>query len=781
MLIAVWLAAGCGDDGTRADVGSDAGTDAADFGGDVDGGDADVDVAPSYCDSEAIDATTTELQAAFEAITHGVDETPFDLSLAEETNGRIEVGLEPGAVPLLTSRDGVFMAASRLGEGRVVAFSAQDFLSSGERSSLIGTSSGRLLVWQSALWTAGEANSPRVLVDNDNIATALRGDAFAAVDVAEVVETYGLREIRGWRAESLAGYDVAVVQVNEWGTLRVDDEGVAALRDFVSAGGGLVVAGSALHWTWWLSDQSARFPADDILDGSGLSYVPTAIYDLSTARLSFDRLASPEALLCAWLDGEAIEAIEAGELARLPGILASAHDTADARLDPALLRLIDETPALPVSRSNPLARLSAYVGAELPPHDWPAVHPWTATWPGVPDDEAQTVEGATVTIAVERRRTVPLGYYAPPGAEVQLTFSPDHVATGLVVHVGEPYDDNRELEHIDPWTRAPMLYRRFAVDSPQLEVGLGFGGSIHLVIPDEYDVGADIEVSVDGAIPQALFSVPRGSTGADGDWAGPTADESGAPQAILEAVGKLRMVVPTERAAEVDDPGATLDFWSGFHTSHETLAQEPAPRPFESHWVFDIQVGWGYANATSGTFGRITFPDVSIGWALRTETGNEDWWLFGHELGHQFQTSDWSGGDVTEVCVNLFTMYTLNSYINDGGNFETVGHQDNIIDHAALESARWATADLFGKLEMYRQLVFEFGWDAYIETFASYHDDAYPRDEFGSFMDGFAIRFSAVVERDITPFLLHWEYPVSGAAVDVVRGFGYEGWLPEGW
>ena len=189
--------------------------------------------------------------------------------------------------------------------------------------------------------------------------------------------------------------------------------------------------------------------------------------------------------------------------------------------------------------------------------------------------------------------------------------------------------------------------------------------------------------------------------------------DAGAPQAILQEKGRIRMVVASDAAAEVADSEETVSFWSEFHAHHAELAQEPTERMYESHWIFDVQVGWGYANATNA---RITYPKLSEVWALRTQTGDEDWWLFGHELGHQFQTSNWSGGDITEVAVNLFTMYTLNDYIHGGGTYETVGFRDNTMDHAMLESYRWDSADLFGKLQLYRQLVFEFGLPAFQET-----------------------------------------------------------------
>jgi hypothetical protein len=238
------------------------------------------------------------------------------------------------------------------------------------------------------------------------------------------------------------------------------------------------------------------------------------------------------------------------------------------------------------------------------------------------------------------------------------------------------------------------------------------------------------------------------------------------------------MVVSSEAAAEVENLDEVVSFWSEFHQHHAELAQEPIERRYESHWIFDVQVGWGYANATSE---RITYPKEAEAWALRTETNNEDWWLFGHELGHQFQTSNWSGGDITEVAVNLFTMYTLNDYIYGGGPFETIGFQDNTIDHEMLKTYRWDSADLFGKLQLYRQLIFEFGWPSFQDTFASYYSEDYPIEEYGEFMDGFAIRYSTIVERDLVAFFNHWEYPMSSEAAVTIQSFGYETWLPEGW
>jgi len=250
------------------------------------------------------------------------------------------------------------------------------------------------------------------------------------------------------------------------------------------------------------------------------------------------------------------------------------------------------------------------------------------------------------------------------------------------------------------------------------------------------------------------------------------------PVVILQEPGRVRIVADTQAAADVKQPDQVISFWSEFHRHHAELAQEPVARNYESHWVFDEQVGYGYANATKD---RIAFPAIALPWALRTQTGNEDWWLFGHELGHQFQTGDWTGGDITEVAVNLFTMYTLNDYIFSGSSNQILGGRPDTVDHTALIGMTWATADFFGKLQLYKQLITELGWESMQVTFASYYDENYPRDTYGSNMDGFAIRYSALNQIDISEFLQRWQYPVSSGAVDRIKSFNYPVWLPPGW
>ena len=103
------------------------------------------------------------------------------------------------------------------------------------------------------------------------------------------------------------------------------------------------------------------------------------------------------------------------------------------------------------------------------------------------------------------------------------------------------------------------------------------------------------------------------------------------------------------------------------------------------------------------------------------------------------------------------------------------------LDHAALANRRWSTSGACERLALYRQLISEFGWEAMKTVFHSYFDPAYPRSTFGGALDGFAIRFSAIVQRDLVAFFRRWEYPLSDSAASTIRSLGFDVWLPPGW
>ena len=712
-----------------------------------------------------------EIESWMTDITRGVDPYPTDgYQVPEATMGTLSLGLNPKAFSILGDAAGIYAAGSQLGNGRIIAYSGQDFMSSTVRSTLLDEGTLNPLLANAVRWTSqlDSQSQPKVLVDSQAIAHVLTAQGYNDVTVTPILLQQGLWQTRDWTAQALANVDVAVVQVNEWGTLKIGPTEIEPIRNFVQNGGGLIIAGSALHWSWWLSDSADRFVGDLILADTGISWRVHSINDLSTATTNFDRFSSVVLTWCAYLNGEEIPpAAKAG----IDGafVMAKALER-DEEVNIGLARLIAETPPLPISTADPDAQLTYRISANLPPHTWANIHPWTETFPG--PIAASPPSMMSTIIDPARTGSLALKTYAAPGSVVTVRVPDSLVGLGAKIRVGERYDNLASINTIDVWRRPPLLFRTYPINATELQVGHAFGGAVYLVL--DTPVAEAIEVNTQGGLSMVVYTRHESSPAR---WA--EIQDQVAPHVILEEKGHVRMVVETEAAKAVTDPDAVIDFWTGFHQHHIDLASEPTPRLFESHWIFDTQVGWGYANATPA---RLTFPKLAQVQVLRTETGNEDWWLFGHELGHQFQTSDWSGGDVTEVCVNLFTMYTLNHYLNDGGNFETLGRfEPDAVNHAALRNMRWENAGLFEKLDLYRQLIQEFGWIILQEAFASYYDDRYPRMSHGSFMDGFAIRMSVFSGRDLSEFLSHWNYPMSSSAAARIRGLNLAIWMPPGW
>ncbi len=772
----------------------------------------------TLADSSRVSVFSDDPSNHHAVLTAGLPERPFVTTTvggtegSTETVGTLRLGLNPDAFPVIVSEGdmpSVLVAASRLGAGRVVAFPGQDFLSPGNRATLLGNASAARLLANAVRWTGAKNASLRVLVDNRRVADALEAQGIDGVDVVDGRGPY----VRDWSASALADADVAVVLANHWGTAHLVEASVGPLRAFVERGGGLVVAASALHWSWWIEQHHGPLTADALLRDTGISWNEDSIEEIASATTSFDLRLMPHVVWGEYIGGGSLDAFQA---ALLPHLFNAALELGRTEeLDFALARLARETPPLPVSADAPEARLAVAVASSLGAYEWPAAHPWAAAFPGLPVPAARREDGSVVVDATggefpagarRRERHFPLEFYAPPGGLVTISVPSSHATGELAITVGQEHNDLRRIPEHAVWRRAPALRRTFSVTMAETEVTNAYGGSISLVIPESYR--GTIPVTVEGAIPMAVY------TAGESNAAGWLADlDAGAPQAIIQKPGGIRFVISAESARGIDDPGEVSAFWDGFRRHHAELAGEPVPRAYESVWIFDPQVGYGYANAGWLT---INYPLHGEHWALVPGTAEGrawlatltsegprpfvrpppevyspwahgvDWWLFGHELGHQWQTEDWRGNGITEVGVNLFTMYTLNYYIYGGDDFNVYTEQRTHgcaapVDHAAIATLRWSVAGACERLFLYRQLIDRFGWNPMKRVFHSYYDPAYPRSIFGGELDGFAIRFSAIVQRDLVSFFRHWEYPLSESAAATIRGFGHEEWLPPGW
>ena len=240
--------------------------------------------------------------AAVGALTADLPEYPFaDATVggqegSTQTVGTLRLNPDSDAFPVIVDQgsmgESVLMAASMLGSGRLVAFSGQDFLGSDERATLVGHEHMDRLLANAVRWAAGDyiVRRPlRVFAANQRIRKALDFGARAprlgaaqgpSPDVPDL-KIVGLGYPR-----SFDDIDVAVVQINEWGTPRMSSRAayVAELRAFVERGGGLVVAGSALHWSWWIE---GAFVGDALLQGTGISWNEDSVDEIKSATVRY--------------------------------------------------------------------------------------------------------------------------------------------------------------------------------------------------------------------------------------------------------------------------------------------------------------------------------------------------------------------------------------------------------------------------------------------------------------------------------------------------------------
>ena len=768
---------------------------------------------------------TSGIEENHSLLVEGLPDHPFENTTIGGTTGRssttgtFRLGLNPSVFPVIVDQQNnetsVIVAASTLGFGRVVAFSGQDFLNSNDQVTFLGNEHMDRLLANAVRWSARSETAPlRILVDHQRIANSLQNQG---INDVQVVENRRAHSARDWSTDTLSDVDVAVVQINEWSMVRVVEAAATALRKFVQEGGGLVIAGSVRHWRLSTTSDENEFVGNAILQDSGISWQENVVVEIQASTATFGlRDLTP---VTAWQRYVAGGTTNESDLSTLASLFDSAlelgyHD----ELDIALKRLVNDAPELPTSSDEPLALLVRDVGEKLGPYDWPNPHPWASVFPGLPAADAELVDG-TVTIdaslndfpenAKRYERHFPLGFYAPPSKLVVVDVPETEADGRLAIAIGQKHDDlGRFHSKQHRWSRAPLLERVFPLTDARTNVTNAYGGSMALVVPTDYI--DRVPITVRGAIPMAIFTAGQSTAETFRDVL-----DLGAPQAIMQEIGGIRLVVSSASARTVENPTEVMSFWSGFYQHHAELAGEPAKRAYESIWIFDPQVGVGYANANHL---RINYPLTNETWVLMpgsqegrswistlTQSGPQnfrypppedykpardgvDWWLFGHELGHQWQTKDWGlsseSSEILEVAVHLFTLYTLNDYLFGGSNFTHIGRVDRateVLDHTAIRRLAWSSADLSEKLLLYRQLIDAFGWSAFKSVFRSYYDPAYPRSKYGSALDGFAIRFSAVVERDLVRFFEQWEYPISTTATSTIRSFELDEWIPTGW
>lgn len=562
------------------------------------------------------------------------------------------------------------------------------------------------------------------------------------------------------------------------------------VREYLRAGGSLVLAGQAWNWARSHPGESLEaYPGNALLSSAGLTMLTEA---LSTADTTAGATTAVPAVSHAITAVEALGSHARGELA-LPAaqraVVASVlRDAARATPIDAPFWLdvrgaIDGLSLALASSAAPLRpgveqidasvhRLVGRINADGPV-SWINRVDGAEQFPGT---TARSVETVTVTIdgdaapdeprwsyaASGARHWRSTGLYARPGETLTIRVSNALVSAQLGVRIGA---HDRDADAESSWRRPPRVSREQRITSATSTIGSVFGGLVYVTVAPGSSLGA-IDVQVSGAVRAPSFGLAR-DRGADAAWA-QAARESDVPW--LELQGEhVSITAPTEAARAVVSPTQLVEYWDAVQRALDDFAGvDSVPRRVE-RVVFDplvldgLLVDSGYPNVRP--YERLTAM-LTLD-ALRT---SGDWGGY-FALARMVQSRDWTVAGSQDAVVNVLVLYALEQVTG-----VALGAPPLPELAASARSAR-ITAYIAGgrdfandwngltALETYLQLVEGFGWAPLRQCVREIA--ALPASERPTTADArlqqWVLRSSRCTSRDLSAFYLRWGWPVSAA------------------
>ena len=544
----------------------------------------------------------------------------------------------------------------------------------------------------------------------------------------------------------------------------VSASGVAAIVEALSNGMGLYAAEFGLGYDWWWSRELWEVPINQVLAYSGVIYAKD------------------------WYKAEKIYAIERpsvgmGHLS-FESQLAVVEDPASARVEdkahtmdcmPVLLRGLDLNSlarrrlivsskagyqSLMPSRTNPIddAFDKFLLEMESDVLQREAVgeiekHRMAETWYGAVADDADRTR-KEVELGLDRARWRPLGLYAPPGEVVQVELPAALVGQGYRLLVSPHADD---IKPRAVWYRIPEVQRAFAMESTEVAVGSAFGGSLFVDFGSDIPGSGFVTVAVTGAVEQPHFILGKHR---NSDW-NTELKHRPAPYGIIEAPSFIlhdRMNLdPYALGRDLEDAEHLAGFWNRMVELEDWLNTKfDGARTHGELMNRDYQISAGYAHA--GYPYQVEYNWVPDPFDVEFLRERGAWGDF-HEVGHNHQEVWWTRSMESEVTVNIFSNYVMESLVTDSTEWSIVPSEvwsRALVVHKAGKT--YSSMSVWERLCFYLILADQFGWEAFHEFYGSYradqknNPDALPENDTEK-LDQILIRFSNEVGRDLSSYM----------------------------
>jgi hypothetical protein len=368
------------------------------------------------------------------------------------------------------------------------------------------------------------------------------------------------------------------------------------------------------------------------------------------------------------------------------------------------------------------------------------------------------------------------GLYVAAGDKVSVTIKSQYIDQHLKAQIGVHEDD---LSNMPYYARTEgNLTQTYELNKLTTAILSPFGGLLMINIPDTSTL-KNIRIQVNGAVKAPYFKL--GET-TNADWQ-QTIRNYPAPWAEL-ATGKIILTVPAYRIRSLDNPEKLMKFWDVIMDTEAKLANIVTKRIHPERIITDRQVAYGAYMFTLPH--KIVVPDdesceLMLNEDLLRTKGS---WGHFHELGHrhQFWGIDFSG--LSEVTVNLYTMYIYDKVLHKGiYNHEGIPSKQAVMDSIKLYMANKPSFkkfcnDPFLALKMYIELIENFGWQSIEQVFETYRKlpkEQYPATE-AQQIDYWFTCICAATHKDLSAFFEKWQIPVSQSVSESVKN--YPSWLP---
>ncbi|MGQ9561929.1 MAG: M60 family metallopeptidase [Thermogutta sp.] len=550
--------------------------------------------------------------------------------------------------------------------------------------------------------------------------------------------------------------------------------------EFVRGGGGILVGGLGWGWLQLNPGKSLKrdFPGNLLLGEIGIFWADGYLY--RTTREGFAVAAMP---------GREHHALEAARLLVLDGkggdalpdsVIEQAAQTVTLAItiipsDHPVRRLISSrkgsrstvipTPQSPVRRSDRIARamLQLQVREALESETAVTAHPAANFFPGPVSPTARTVRKEIVVDP-----SIPgwqsTGLYAVAGRPITVEFSFPEVVGEVFVQIGCHTD---QLWHLEEWKRVPQLVKLITVRAPRVSLASPFGGLIYVGMSRPQPQLAGITCHINGAVEAPVYF--HGQTDLK-DWA--RIRRLPVPWAELVSP-RIILTLPAEYVRTLDNPAEVMEFWTDVIAACDRLAGGPA-RPDAQRIVCDLQISAGYMHSGYPIMTHLDIAPVLVDVARLQANGHGGVWGLFHEIGHNYQSPDWTFQGTGEVTNNLFTVYVFDHLcrVLREKTHPALATQERLKRRQKYFASgapfdQWQ-ADPFLALDMYLQLQEAFGWEPFEKTFAEYRTlkpEERPRTD-SEKRDQWLIRFSHAVGRDLSGFFRRWGVPISPGAAD---------------